>query len=457
MTIKNTVNNKINITQLVDNQVMNRFQIRTVLLCALIAFLDGVDTQSIGVAAPFIINSLHVTRSALGPIFSAAILGAMIGALTMGYAGDRFGRKRVLMFSMLVFGAGTVATAFATSYESLLAIRLVTGIGLGGATPCFLALASEYTPARRRAAITSALWAAFPLGGMLGGFLNSWLITRHGWQFIFIAGGIAPVALILLIWFLLPESPSVLINRANAASSRSLARIVGQLTGLTAPVKATFAIDQEKIQSASFRLLFIDGRARSTLLLSLPFIMAFGTLAVIVLWTPALLRDSGMTAADTAIAIGYHGLGALIGMGSAGRLIERFGATRVLVPAMLLGALSTAAVGVSATSLAMASLALALTGVFVGLSASGAIALAVLMYPAAIRSSGIGWQMGMGRMGQVLAPLLTGLLLSLGIDGGKTFFYVALAPMVGAVAIFLIAQRKTQAAGDAASGLAHGL
>ena len=453
MTIKNT----INVTQLIDSQSMNRFQIRTVLLCALIAFLDGVDTQSIGVAAPFIINSLHIPRSALGLIFSAAILGTMIGALTMGYAGDRFGRKRVLMLSMLVFGFGTVATAFATSYESLLAIRLVTGIGLGGATPCFLALASEYTPARRRAAITSALWAAFPLGGMLGGFLNSWLITTHGWQFIFIAGGIAPIALIVVLGIWLPESPSVLINRASAAATILLARIVARLTGSLVPADARFVIEQEKVQGTSFRLLFVDGRVRSTLLLSVPFIMAFGTLAVIVLWTPALLRDSGMTPADTAIAIGYHGLGALIGMGSAGRLIERFGAARVLFPAMLLGALSTAAMSVAASSLGLASLVLALTGVFVGLSASGAIALAVLTYPAAIRSSGIGWQMGMGRMGQVLAPLFTGLLLSLGIDGGKTFFYVALAPLVGAVAILLIAQRTRGAAGSAGNELAHGL
>lgn len=185
--------------------------------CGLTAFLDGMDTQSIGIAAPFIIDSLHMPRALLGMVFSAAILGAMLGAFLVGSAADRFGRKRMLLLSILVFGIGTVATSMANSYDSLLLVRFLTGIGVGGAAPCFLTLASGYTPSKRRAAITSMLWAAFPLGGMAGGFLNSYLIGHHGWHAIFLFGGAAPLVLLLVLAWVLPESPSFLLDARRQA------------------------------------------------------------------------------------------------------------------------------------------------------------------------------------------------------------------------------------------------
>ena len=160
----------INVNRLIDDGPVRPFQVFAISLCALVAFLDGADTQSIAVAAPIIADNLKLTRAALGPLFSAALLGAAIGALTFGPLGDRFGRKRMLVLATIIFGIFTLATALATSYESLLAIRFAAGIGLGGATPCFLALASEFSPGRRRAMVASLIWAAFPLGGSIGGF-----------------------------------------------------------------------------------------------------------------------------------------------------------------------------------------------------------------------------------------------------------------------------------------------
>lgn len=441
----------LDITRLIDERPIGAFQRLTIFLCALIAFLDGMDTQSIGIAAPFIVASLHLPRTMLGMVFSAAILGAMIGAFVMGACGDRFGRKRVLLASVLVFGLGTIATGMATDYDTLLAIRFLTGIGLGGAAPCFLTLASEYAPRQRRATVSSVLWAAFPLGGMAGGFLNSYLIAHYGWHAIFLFGGVLPLALVLLLAALLPESPTFL---AGAGRQQALARVAARL--LAAPVAdgTRFTTSEERVADASFRVLFRDGRARLTLLLSVSFVMAFGALAVLVLWTPSLLRDNGIPPADTAIVIGFHGLGALLGMGSAGRMIERFGAGRVLVPALLLGAGCTALVGVGATSVASASLVLALAGVFVGFGASGGIALAILSYPPGIRATGIGWQMGMGRLGQVLAPVLTGALLAAGVNSAQTFYVVALAPLLAAVFV-VAATRRARAGAAPAPGAAR--
>jgi MFS transporter, AAHS family, 4-hydroxybenzoate transporter len=427
--------NTISVNRVIDDGPIHSFQVFAIALCALVAFLDGVDSQSIAVAAPIIAENLKLTRAALGPVFSAALLGAAIGAFTFGPLGDRFGRKRMLVFAAIVFGVFTLATPLASSYESLLAVRFAAGLGLGGATPCFLALASEFSPGRRRAMVASLIWAAFPLGGTIGGFANSYILTNFGWQTIFWVGGVLPllVAGALLIW--LPESLRFLI--AKGQDAERVAAIIRKIDP-SLPANARFISDEERIQGAPLKQLFADRRAARTVLLWVPFFTAFGTLALTVVWTPLLLRDNGISPAQASIVIGVHGIGALIGMASAGRLMERFGAALILSPALVLGAVATALLGYAATSVTSMSAALFLVGLFVGMGASGAIALAALTYPTAIRSSGIGWAMGMGRFGQVLAPLLASALIAASWSNIELFLVVGLAPILGALAILAL-------------------
>jgi MFS transporter, AAHS family, 4-hydroxybenzoate transporter len=425
----------VNVTRVIDDGPVHSFQVFAIVLCALVAFLDGVDTQSIAIAAPIIAENLKLARTAFGPVFSAALLGAAIGALTFGPLGDRFGRKRMLALATAIFGVFTLATPLATSYESLLAMRFAAGIGLGGATPCFIALASEFSPGRRRAMVASLIWAAFPLGGTIGGFANSYILTNFGWQAIFWIGGVLPlvVAAALLVW--LPESLRFLI--ATGQNGERVAAIVRKIDA-SLPANARFISDEEAIVGAPLKQLFADGRAARTILLWVPFFTAFGTLALAVLWTPLLLRDNGISPAQASIVIGVHGIGALLGMGSAGRLMERFGVAPILFPALVLGAIATATLGYAAVSVSSMSAALFFVGLFVGMGASGSIALAALTYPTAIRSSGIGWAMGMGRFGQVLAPLLASALLAASWTNIQLFVAVGLAPVFGALAILAL-------------------
>lgn len=432
----------LNVTRVIDDGPVSAFQVMAIILCSSVAFLDGLDSQSIAVAAPIIAENLKLARTALGPIFSAALLGGMLGALTFGPLGDRFGRKRILALAAALFGAFTLLTAHARSYEALLAVRFAAGIGLGGATPCFIALATEYAPKRRRAMVASLIWAAFPLGGTVGGFLNAYILARFGWETIFLVGGALPllVAAALLIW--LPESIRFLLARGGDA--RRIGAIVAKMRP-DLPAVARFAAEEERFSGVPLRHLFSGGRALGTFLLWVPFFTAFGTLAIVVLWTPALLRDNGIAPAQAAIVIGVHGIGALIGMVGAGRLIERFGAAAVLFPALLLGAVATGSLGYAATSVASMSITLAVVGVFVGMGASGSIALAALTYPTAIRSSGIGWAMGMGRFGQVLAPLLASAMIGAGWGGTQLFLAMAMAPLAGAIAILALRSHASKA------------
>ena len=427
--------NTINVTRLIDDEPVHPFQLFAICLCALVAFLDGVDSQSIAVAAPIIADNLKLARTALGPVFSSGLLGAAIGALTFGPLGDRFGRKRMLALAAAIFGVFTLATPLASSYESLLAIRFAAGIGLGGATPCFIALASEFSPARRRAMVTSLIWAAFPLGGTIGGFANSYILTHFGWQAIFWVGGVLPIIVVgaLIIW--LPESLRFLIARGQDAAS--VAAIVRKMRP-SLPANARFVSGEERVQGAPVRQLFAEGRAARTLLLWVPFFTAFGTLALAVVWTPLLLRDNGIAPAQASIVLGVHGIGALIGMGSAGRLMERFGVAAILCPSLVLGAVATGMLGYAATSVTSMSAALFFIGLLVGMGASGSIALAALIYPTAIRSTGVGWAMGLGRFGQVLGPLFASAVIAVGWSGTDLFLAVAVAPFLGAVAIFIM-------------------
>jgi AAHS family 4-hydroxybenzoate transporter-like MFS transporter len=162
---------EVNVTRLIDDGPLSRFQIGVIICCALVSALDGIDTQSIGVAAPSIADGLGIKIADFGPIFSAALLGATIGAATFGPLADRLGRKTLLIIAAILFGVFTILTAFANSVPTLYAFRLLAGLGLGGATPCFIALTSEYAPARLRAALVTVMWSAFPLGAMLGGLL----------------------------------------------------------------------------------------------------------------------------------------------------------------------------------------------------------------------------------------------------------------------------------------------
>jgi AAHS family 4-hydroxybenzoate transporter-like MFS transporter len=429
----------INVTRLIDDRKIGAFQVVSIILCALAALLDGVDSQSIAVAAPIIVEKLGLTRAAFGPIFSSGLLGAMIGALTFGPLGDRFGRKRMLVVAVFLFGAFTLLTPLADTYSSLLAVRFAAGLGLGGATPCFLALASELAPGRRRAMVASLIWSAFPLGISLGGFLNSFILSKFGWQAMFWFGGGAPLLLCvaLLIW--LPESLRFMIARGRDASE--LVAIVRKISPDVA-VNARFVSGEERIEGIPLRNLFADGRAALTLLLWVPFFTAFGVLALTVVWAPVLLNENGIPLAQASTVLGIHGLGALVGMALAGRLIERFGAAAVLIPALILGAAATATTGFSATSVTSMSVTLALVGLLVGMGASGSIALAALNYPTAIRSTGIGWAMGIGRFGQVLAPLLAGAAVAAGWNNTTLFVAVGVAPLLGAVAIFALSSRR---------------
>ena len=419
-----------------DDVPFSGLQIRTLILCALIGMLDGNDTQVMGIGAPSIATALHIAPSAMGWAISGTWVGAAIGAVVLGGLADRVGRKPILVVAVLTFGLFTLLTPFASNLPALVAFRVLAGIGLGGATPCFLSLTSEYTPARWRASVVSLVWAAFPLGILIGGLSNGWMLSRFSWHFTFYVGGSAPIVVALLLITLLPESVGFLM--LWHPGDRRAVRIVAAIApGLPFHTAAQAATGPSPRQATSAMDLFRSGRARPTLCLWLLLFACFGTTASMA-WLPTILQQHGASPAASAVAASCLGFGALLGMAAGGQLIDRFGILRALAGPVVAGAAATAALGIWPASVLAASVFVTLVGALVGVGASGGISLVTLVYPTAMRSTGAGWAMGLARAGQVVIPGIFAVLLHAEWTAQGIFGALGFIPLLAAGAVLLL-------------------
>ncbi|MBR0755272.1 MFS transporter [Bradyrhizobium jicamae] len=433
----------VDVGVLIDDSRFSPLQIRVVILCGLASVLDGIDTQSIGIAAPELAKILTLTPAGLAPVFSAGLLGALTGALALGTLADRIGRKYVLILSALLFGMFSLLTVIATSFEQLIALRFLAGLGLGGAAPCFTALAAEYTPARRRPFVIGLMWASFPFGGMIGAFAGSWLLKTYGWSSIFYVGGILPIVLALVLAFAIPESLRFLALRSKSqASVRAIAK---QVTGRTVGEQQQFSAVDQTHGHAGVRSLFADGRLPTTLLLWVVFCIAFTILVFIPLWAPTLLvGPNGLQPSQAFAAVAFNNGGAVIGMLLYGFLIARLGPFKLLTGAFLLATIFTAAVGQMPDYPGLTIAAAFLSGFFLACGGVGVIGLATAFYPTLVRSTGLGWGLAVARAGQVCGPIVTGWMLHNGMGPSQIFLVLGLLPVVAGIAVLLLSRDKNR-------------
>lgn len=263
----------VNVSELIDRR-LGAYQVGIVAVCFLVALLDGFDSQGIGVAAPLMIPELHLRPDQLGAVFSAASWGFFVGALLVGVCADRWGRKRFLVASGLLFSVCMLATPWMRDFATLASLRFVTGIGLGGAAPCFVSIATEYAPRRTRAALVTVLWAGLPAGGMTVGFLGPVLLGPLGWQGIFYVGGAISLVAVLLVVVIVPESLVFLV--LHSADPRRIGRIVGRVLGDDGgAVPSRFTALEVARPGVPVGNLFTEGRAVTTLLLWLAFFIDY--------------------------------------------------------------------------------------------------------------------------------------------------------------------------------------
>lgn len=435
---------QVDVERLIDDRPISALQVRVFILCALVAVLDAVDSQSIGVAGPLIAQGLKMSPAAFSPAYSAGLLGAAIGALAFGPISDRFGRKPMLVFTTFLFGVFTCITVLADSFPLLVTYRFIAGLGLGGATPCFITMAAEYAPQRSRAMLVSLLWAGYPLGNAVGGFMTSYVVKNFHWSMVFYVGGIPTLIIAALLLFLMPESLRLLAARGENKKAESIAR---RLNWQLPPGAIEIVARLKSVPKIPLRDLFTEGRAAGTILLGFMLYFGFWTTTVIVLQVPTLFREAGIPLSTSAFLVAVYSLVATCGMAIAGWLVKRVGPVLALVPTFIGGAVILAALGFAASSPIAASGLMMGLGLTVSVASSGVIALAATSYPTIMRSAGTGWVMAMGRFGQVCSPLAVGLMLGLGFAPDRILAVMAFAPLLGGVCALLKATLSPSRAG----------
>jgi AAHS family 4-hydroxybenzoate transporter-like MFS transporter len=428
----------VDVADFIDQQPVGGFQIKLLATCAAVLFLDGFDTTSIGFVAPSLAKEWGLTKGALGPVFSAGLFGLMIGALVFGPLADRIGRRRIIIFSTLAFGLGALATAFVQDVNTLLAIRFLTGLGLGGAMPNTIAMTSEFSPRRHRATMVMVMFCGFSAGAALGGLLAAALIAPFGWRSVFVVGGLAPLALVPILALRLPESVRflALTGEANAR----VATLLG-LIGPKAifPPATRFVVHEPGLTGIPVLHLFKAGRTLVTLLLWVVFFMSLLDLYFLTNWLPTVLNDLGASVSAAAAIGSSFQVGGVVGALALGSIIDRF-SFRALTLVYFMAVFAVGAIGQLGHSVVFVTMAIFAAGFCMVGGQIAANALAATFYPTSIRATGVGWALGVGRVGSIIGPLVGGMLLTMKWSAGAVFLAAAVAALCAALAAFCLSR-----------------
>jgi len=383
------------------------------ILIALI--VEGFDLQAANFAAPAIIEDFGISRAEIGPLLSASLIGVLFGAMFIGPLGDRFGRRTILITCCVAYGLLSLVAAFAVNLTQLIGLRFLIGIGLGAVLPNALALAGELAPRRLLATATGLVGIGITFGGVVAGAVAAHFLPTHGWPALFIAGGILPIAIALLLWIALPESPAFKAGIVPKAGS----------TGVRAVLTPEF-------------------RGRT---LAIWFIFALVLMVIYLLsgWVPLLIKDQGYSVAEASwIATMIHA-GGVAGGVSASLLLAR-AQWKIVAIFAALAAVSLALLAMRDWGMGMLIALLLLVGFFSTGTQNGLNGSASATYPAAFRASGLGWALGIGRVGSILGPLAGSLAILLGLTAARHFFVIALAPLAIAALLALWLARRQRLA-----------
>jgi AAHS family 4-hydroxybenzoate transporter-like MFS transporter len=433
---------RLEVHQFIDQLPLSRYQILIAILCAMVLFMDGFDAQAMGFVAPALVEQLHIARTSLGPVFSSGLVGIMIGALVFGPLADRFGRKPVLVFCTVLFGACSLLTATAVSLNALLVYRLITGFGLGGAMPNAVALTSEFMPKRLRATAVTLMFVGFSSGAAVGGFVAAGLIARFGWQSVFVTGGVVPCAIAIFLIGLLPESIRFLLMKGgeDARVARSIARIA---PGVSSGLARWLVIEERPAHEFVVKQLFSVGRTPMTLLIWIIFFMSLLDLYFLNAWLPTVIHDAGIVIEKAIVLTALFQVGGAVGSLIMGRLLDRFLSFRVLACAYLSAGVFVFFIGAAGKSEALLALTIFAAGCGVIGGQSSANALTAEFYPTPMRSTGVGWALGIGRIGSIIGPLLGGVLLSFEHQTRRVFWAAAVPVLIASIAGFLAARTQS--------------
>ena len=407
----------VNVAALLDESSWSTYQKLVTALAAIAIIFDGFDIQILGFAIPSLVREWHVARIQFGPVLAVGLAGMALGGPVAGYFGDRFGRRNALIGCVSTFGFATVATAFVHGFFGLTLLRLITGMGTGGALPNVSALTAEFAPLRRRPTAVKLTILCLPLGGMLGGSLAAYVLPRFGWRGLYAIGGGLPLLFAIVMLIALPESPRFLARHAQ-----QWPRLISLLArmGHSLPLGTTFEEPVERGESdrGSLRALFASGLGRDTVGLWIAFFFCLGSIYLVFGWLPAMLTARGLNVSIASSGLAIYNFGGVLGILIWAMLVPILGSRGPL----LSGALACAA---SALALLLVPIqahgdhwllivCLGINGLLANAVQTSMYALAAHVYPTSIRATGVAYSATLGRAGGLVSSLLGSYVIQAG-------------------------------------------
>jgi AAHS family 4-hydroxybenzoate transporter-like MFS transporter len=424
------------ISEFIDSRPLGSCQLRILATCFIVMLLDGFDMQIIGLVIPALASAWGLTPQDLGLALTAGPVGMVIGAASLGPVADRYGRKWPVVAAVTVFGLFTVLAATVRTPAALAGLRFLMGIGLGGVIPNVVALATEYVPSRSRATFSTLAYTGVPLGALASGLVGTWLIPSAGWQSVFYVGGLVPLGIAAYAIFELPES--LRFVAARAGRSKEAVAIIGRIApDVQLPASVQFTIHEATQKKAGVAALFGPGRTLPTVLLTLVFVANTFGVYFFMSWLPVLMKQSGLSLKSSLLSTVLLNCGGAAGTAMLGFLIDRFGIFRVMTTSYVVGGVAIGAVGLG-TGPALLIPAIFLSGVCMMGAQCAMYAAVALVYPTAIRATGVGTTMGWGRLGSIIGPAVGTLFVALQWPIAMDFFAASLPIFAAALFIFTV-------------------
>lgn len=404
----------ISIADVIDRSKIGSLQVTLFILCAACLIMDGFDVQAVGYVGPSLIAEWKIPGSVLGNMLAAGNAGVLVGSLLFTMLADKIGRRPVLIAATFYFSALTLATGLVTTPQQMIAVRFAAGLGLGCIIPNGTALIGEYSPRRLRVTLMATISVGFTAGAAFGGFVSAWLIPAFGWRSVFFFGGAIPLVIAVVMIGALPESLQFMALQGRKNRERLATWLKRIDPTLTITPATEYVIHEENRGGVPALHLFREGRALGTVLLWIVNFMNIFNLYVLSGWMPTVAARLGYST-RTAVLIGTTvQVGGTLGTFWLTWLISRFGFFAVLTTCFFVACVSIVLIGQPGLSLWLLVVIVFVAGSCIVGGQPTVNALSGSYYPTYLRSTGIGWGLGIGRAGAIVGPWLVGQLMGSG-------------------------------------------